>query len=384
MTTHPRNSLLHLNRDSIVAQYGLETLGNIGVIDLQSGQAVIEETAANIHPAFVRDRWALDHQDDWQFLEPVLRLASCYLNESSVLPFFSGLLERGNDSTWRPLEGKAIEDKWKRKVWMFDALHGKDAATVTRLQTDTWKRLAAMRACVRWRFHELAGPYAITVFTNSAPDLAGPKTKASVIKVNRNYLRVLKGQTKSTEYVKTGNFDQGAALLRTRMHMAMIVCHEFTHALLNATWAREDNEWAPTPSTTTTPLPPLPPLPPEPFFRDDRISELGWAFQQYAFGGLLRPIGNFHPNSADATFPYGFFLEHFPGAIKKDDEYMRKFQRATPSQWGVTTRLRHGVHMNYVQKQFTKKFWNKTVLLSGGHLRVQDHEKVASVEDVVW
>ncbi|KAF1351382.1 hypothetical protein BDV97DRAFT_369023 [Delphinella strobiligena] len=310
MTTLPRHSLLHLNKDSIIAKYGLEALRNIGVIDLQSGQPVNEdfiltpgttriksreETAKSIHPVFARDRWALDSQDDWQVLEPVLRLASC-----------------GNESLCK--------------------------MAVRRLRR---------------------------------------KTKASVIKVNRNYLKVLKGQIKSTEYVKAENFDQAAALLRTRMHMAMIVCHEFTHALHNATWEREDDEWAPTLSTTT-------PLPPEPFFRDDRISELGWAFQQYAFGGLLRPIGYFQPDSADAAFPYGFFLEHFPGAVKKEDEHMRKFQQATPFQLGVTTILRHGVHMSYVQKQFTKEFWNKTVLLSGSHLRVQDHDKVAFVEDVVW
>lgn len=327
MTTLPRHSLLHLNKDSIIAKYGLEALRNIGVIDLQSGQPVNEdfiltpgttriksreETAKSIHPVFARDRWALDSQDDWQVLEPVLRLASC-----------------GNESLCKMAVRRLSRSLCPHHIY-------EQRSRPSRTKDESF--------CHQGKSKLFEGA--------EEPDQ-------------------IYGIRQSRE------FRPGCSTLRTRMHMAMIVCHEFTHALHNATWEREDDEWAPTLSTTT-------PLPPEPFFRDDRISELGWAFQQYAFGGLLRPIGYFQPDSADAAFPYGFFLEHFPGAVKKEDEHMRKFQQATPFQLGVTTILRHGVHMSYVQKQFTKEFWNKTVLLSGSHLRVQDHDKVAFVEDVVW
>lgn len=125
-----------------------------------------------IHPVFRRQNWLDISDDDYRLLDPVLRLASCYLYEPSVMPFFTGLLRR--EFTKIPNVPQAVA--WKFILNRFDPVPY-DSVQGRQQQIKTWKTLANMKDCIKWRFnHDNPGTWASSRATKSGGHYEGGLT----------------------------------------------------------------------------------------------------------------------------------------------------------------------------------------------------------------
>lgn len=82
-----------------------------------------------------------------------------------------------------------------------------------------------------------------------------------------------------------------SAICRTYCLLATILIHEFVHAFVRAYFE------VPNRSTTEGPI--------EPWAPGDRCNEAGWAFENFVFGGLVKPMKIFIPPMSD---DYDVFL----------------------------------------------------------------------------
>lgn len=101
--------------------------------------------------------------------------------------------------------------------------------------------------------------------------------------------------------------------------------------------------------------------PPDAFYSDHRIAELGNAFEQVVFGGNIDPLGGY------IAAPYGLKIIQFPGSRRttipkpgKAPSYER--ERGSPIKFGCTSWPVYPVNMMYVNKLFTKDFWEREVV----------------------
>lgn len=148
-------------------------------------------------------------------------------------------------------------------------------------------------------------------------------------------MQVLKGQINVTHFVKAEDFDVEAGRLRTMTAFVHALLHELCHAIYKATT-------------------PISMHGSEPFYRDDRMAELGWAFTQVVFGGGIYPLGR---NPRHTACPYGSGVARWPEGISYGSGRMR----ASAARYGETYARRSIVKMQWLQKFFTRRFWDVDV-----------------------
>lgn len=122
-----------------------------------------------IHPIFRRKNWIDISDDEYKLLDPGLRLASCFLYEPSVMPFFTGILRR--EFTKITNVPQAVTEKFMLN--RFDPIpYTSDKGW--KQQTATWKTLANMKDCISWRFnYEYPLAWAASMPTKTGGHYAG-------------------------------------------------------------------------------------------------------------------------------------------------------------------------------------------------------------------
>ncbi|KAG2170973.1 hypothetical protein JADG_010712 [Aureobasidium aubasidani] len=186
--------------------------------------------------------------------------------------------------------------------------------------------------------------------TNDAPEDSTivPGACKAIITFNKELLDVLQHKLKTSNISrrwKPGT-DAKSAYLRTQLLFAITAVHE----VLDAIWRVNNAKYSDTDPTITSAYK----QPFEPFWRDQRMNELGNAWEGQVFGGTFWPIGT--PESA--AVPYGLFSLPFPGLtrVPPDDTVM---ERGEPEEWGVNWSTMYPVEMEFVRSLFTHEKWRE-------------------------
>lgn len=275
-----------------------------------------------IHPLF-------SGLEQYDHLQPALRLASKFLDEPSLLPYWNGLIF----STYHHLP--STSQKLNAPCYCF--LQQPGPLGTTQLQLVRKAMLHA--ACTtRYEFEEGSntGAWAICV-RNSTPALRPFLGTGSIIRLSKAFLTILDPSTALSTPQR----------LRTSFLLANTLAHEFAHAARNA--------------RVNPPAPPIEDF--EPFFHDHRRAEVGHAWESVILGGRIFPF----LNAYDSRF--GMCIEKWPDL---DEKYMvvRRDQpgsatiplsRKPPKKWSTM----YTIPMPFVQSLFTQDFWNRQVKLFG-------------------
>lgn len=94
-------------------------------------------------------------------------------------------------------------------------------------------------------------------------------------------------------------------------------------------------------------------IPEEPFYRDQRLAELGFAFESVLFGGDIRPL------TCDVAAPFGFVVDDWPGVAEPQRQPGRATelgytQRGGPTKWKVRWNTEYMVPMDFIKQFFTR------------------------------
>lgn len=88
-------------------------------------------------------------------------------------------------------------------------------------------------------------------------------------------------------------FSKQDAVLRTQLVLAITLVHEVCHALHMAATNDQDE--------------------PEPFYRDHRLAEVGYAIESALLNGTIEPIGDYAKFPELLAAPYGLTICRWPG-----------------------------------------------------------------------
>lgn len=124
-------------------------------------------STAGIHPVFRREAWLNITRADYARLKPVLTLASRFLDEPAMLPFFHGVLDRASMETLRDAKAKRTTKLAPRELMR---VFGKKkigalpaAASSSGQQVAVWLMIRKLKDCVRFRVGGCTAPvYAVT------------------------------------------------------------------------------------------------------------------------------------------------------------------------------------------------------------------------------
>lgn len=275
-----------------------------------------------IHPLF-SDLQQYDH------LHPALRLASKFLDEPTLLPYWNGLIF----STYHYLA--CTSRNFNAPCYCF--LQRPGPLERNQLQLVRKAMLHAART-TRYEFAEAssAGAWAICIRspTRALRPFAGT---GSIIRLSKAFLTILDPTTNLSTSQR----------LRTSFLLANTLAHEFAHAARNA--------------RVSPPQPPVEDF--EPFFYDHRRAEVGHAWESVVLGGRIFPF----LNAFDSRF--GMCIEKWPDL---DEKYMvvRPSQagsaviplsRKPPKKWSTM----YTIPMPFVQALFTQDFWHRQVKVFG-------------------
>jgi len=114
----------------------------------------------HIHPVFERSRWLDVSDDDYDLLAPSIRLASCFLNEPAMMPYWKGLFH----TPWSLLNDPALVNKVGVPLHQFHRRNHHPDDVQGRTETRAvWMKLQKMSRHVRWSF----SPDLITKFATT-------------------------------------------------------------------------------------------------------------------------------------------------------------------------------------------------------------------------
>lgn len=175
----------------------------------------------------------------------------------------------------------------------------------------------------------------------------------ATIRLDQSFIDALTGVTKASDKRYTWNIltiDDASALLRTKFQLAMIMLHEYLHSV----WQARYSLFAPGIPNSRYPNDGWS-VSREPYFLDHRDNELGHAFIAELLGGIISPNGRYA-----ATVPYGLHTSRWPGI--RDSTPTTLFSAA---KWGMGWQTFYLCPMDYIQRIFTKQFWDKEVERQG-------------------
>ncbi|KAF1347055.1 hypothetical protein BDV97DRAFT_423662 [Delphinella strobiligena] len=351
-----RNRIWH-GGDPILKRLRLKDLHRNGYIDHPSGAFPQIETdnfqaritfsladpvtgAANdkynfIHPVFKPENWVQLAPEDYERISPALRLASSFLCEPSVLGFYQAIIRAP-----QRLHDSDAEALLKRKVYCIGTspMLRQSLPVVAQI-------MVRMQHHVKWHFGNgnLTGTAWMVTNYDLNKDGLHPnrRSMSSDVHIRPEFLEVFRQKIHVSQFAKAENFDNAAAYCRTANFFAHGLLHELYHALHSAAVPTMDH---PT-------IPGAKAIVPEPFYRDDRLAELGWAFQQVVFGGGIAPLGW---NPITPAAPYGMSALRWPGGI---GEPTIGEPRASPARWNETYITEGILDVEWHRKFFTRKFW---------------------------
>lgn len=274
-----------------------------------------------IHPLF-------SGLQQYGYLEPALRLASKFLDEPCLLPYWNALIF----GTYHYLP--STSQKFNAPCFSFQR---PGPLGQPQLQLTQRAMLHAART-THYEFEEGSSTEAWALCLRSAtPALQPFPGTGSIIRLSKAFLTVLDPATNLTIPQR----------LRTSFLLANTLAHEFAHAARNA--------------RIKPPRPPIEDF--EPFFYDHRRAEVGHAWESVVLGGRIFPF----LNAFDSRF--GMCLEKWPDL---EEKYMVvrpdqpgcppiPLSRAPPKKWSTM----YTIPMPFVQAMFTEDFWNRQVRIFG-------------------
>ncbi len=303
--------------DFYLKRFELQELHANQVIDLPT--AHLGDLCNPIHPLF----FSLQR---FTHLRPALRLATKFIEEPSLLPYWHGLIF----STYHYLP--FTSRRLNAPCYSFSQRPG--PLTVPQLERVRQGMLYAART-TSFEFVESSGIDAWAVCVRSSATALRPfPGTGSIIRLSKAFLTVLHPATTLSNPQR----------LRTSLLLANTLAHEFAHAARNARMK-----------------PPQSPIEDfEPFFYDQRRAEVGHAWESVVLGGRIFPF----LNAYDSRF--GMCVEKWPDL---DEKYMVvrpnkppiPISRKPPKKWTTM----YAMPMPFVQSLFTQAFWDREVGVCG-------------------
>ncbi|KAF1351943.1 hypothetical protein BDV97DRAFT_135603 [Delphinella strobiligena] len=177
------------------------------------------------------------------------------------------------------------------------------------------------------------------------------RTLGSSVLITQEIIQVLRGDASSKAFPHAATFDETVARTRTQFFLATILLHEFMHCVWRAT-----HEHFPTVDASTESFH-------EPFYLNDRISELGLVISELVFGGIPYVCGW---NPMHPALPYGLNMRTFPGNMRAVDLHGSALELGSPAIYGAELYTWTAISVKDIHKFFTKRFWDMEVAVSGG------------------
>lgn len=241
-----------------------------------------------IHRIFQYEMWQGLHWEDYNEIRPALKLASCMLEEPSMMTFFNGLIGQ-------PWKNVHMSDTMKANhpgevFQYFEPSDAFDPAAAQCGFDDIWELMINMSKYIKWEFGPVDGAYGVTTADVYKPGMRGYATQSSVITMNEHYLEVLSRLKQATDITPWISHDDslvnGPAVMRAHFCMAVTMMHELCHAICYS----------------VTPFRHMGTQ--EPFLRDMRKNELGHAYEVMAFGVRIetRELIGIKCTTADQTY----------------------------------------------------------------------------------
>ncbi|KAH0352343.1 hypothetical protein KCU83_g3958, partial [Aureobasidium melanogenum] len=257
----------------------------------------------HIHPCLQRSHWKnMNEDEDWEAILPSVELASRFLHDPGITPFFAGLADNNVRNLDDPIHQKTHNREFAQ--WEFDNTVGKENNTAIE------NALFAMMAFRKW----------IVLGFEMLEDCHG-----------------LPGWSDAEQKCVIG--------LDIRFLLAAIIIREIAHCA----WKIHALD------TGTTELA-------EAYLRDRPTNELGYEVEKMVFSGLIRASGK--KNHASAS--YGMIIAHYPGPNNADDDNDLEFYpRGLPRDWNQIWCTEYPVHMGLCKRMFTKNFWDGEVARYG-------------------
>ncbi|KAG9633488.1 hypothetical protein KCU64_g15789, partial [Aureobasidium melanogenum] len=257
----------------------------------------------HIHSCLQRSQWKnMNEDEDWEAILPSVELASRFLDDPGITPFFAGLAGNNVRKLDDPIHQKTHNREFAQ--WDFDNTVGKENNTATE------NALFAMMAFRKWIvlvFEKLEGCHGLTGWSDA-------ESKCVVG-------------------------------LDIRFLLAATLIHEIAHCA----WKIRALD------TGATELA-------EPYLRDRPTNELGYEVEKMIFSGSIRASGRRDHVSA----PYGLRIERYPGPNHADlDNNLELFPRGQPRDWNQVWCTEYPVHMGLCKRMFTKNFWDGEVVRYG-------------------
>lgn len=366
--------LEYMNRNRLLDVYGPSVLMMTGVINyLPAPMPPVSYNFAHalsrfggvmpaLHPIFARENFICSDVA-YTELEPALELASSFINEPTMQPFFEAVMDT---KRYQDIKSPKFEARFGHRPQIFD-VKSLDPKTSMKDAMAIWKTVAQLKDAVEffimgdnlcegrdaedsymstrsWQI-EGTGLKSVSVQTSIPPhkrlncavtdECNRPKASGSTIIMHQYWIDAL--QSKGSQAEDFPHYDDQppdleAAYMRTILVTAITLCHELTHALRYATRDRKPSKR-------------------EPFFLHNHVAELGFVFENLLFRGVTEPI----PGGVKAlACPYGLTTYRFPGGTDVGGAAYKSAYKA-----GYKHTSHRVVIMRDVHKFFTTDFWQK-------------------------
>ncbi|THZ71014.1 hypothetical protein D6C84_10343 [Aureobasidium pullulans] len=303
------------------AKMSEEIYGRLAFADFRNPT---HEETLKIHPVLSPNMWGKTTPQVYAMMVPALRLATAVLDDPITLNYFHALstpsdLMHTRLSTFP--DGRTEECK---TMEIPDTLSEAEQQVV-------YDKICKMQSYTNWGFETTDDRrYGITIPVEASKHAAEyfvpasqPGTCKTEIKLNYCFIKVLSWFSADQEtrgyderyrriFVDTQTKAQisperrarislNSAIYRTTFQLASSILHEFAHAFSLAYYETHRSASAPS----------------EPWVKGNRCNEQGHAFENYIFGGLVRPMSVRSP-SIDRQFghlqvisaPFGFYTTH--------------------------------------------------------------------------
>lgn len=182
---------------------------------------------------------------------------------------------------------------------------------------------------------------------------------------------------------------------RAQLHLAVAIMHELCHGLLLASREFKPSVYDYCMAGKAIGISAFSPqnldFEFEPFYRNHRVAELGYALEQVLFGGWYGMIAmNKSPFQFNLTAPlYGLITATFPGDGDPWN-YFPEEMIAKGAQYGHSTTFRYPIPMDFIHRFFTRRFWDKVAPQYGlkayhtnRHVGVKCNEPALSPGDIL-
>ncbi|KAK6008193.1 hypothetical protein QM012_000096 [Aureobasidium pullulans] len=246
-----------------------------------------------IHPVLRSEMWINVTDRQYSLMKPALLLASAILDDPVTLNYFHALsMPAASMDTISHISRGLIANC---KIMTIPETLSPEQ------QQAVYKKLCNMRNFTHWGF-ERSGVIDGMGYTEPLINGAGnyipatkPRTMQSKIRLRTEYIRVLEDYAAIADpedesynriyedsYTMAGihpsrrpPISHVSAIYRTGLSLAATMLHELTHAFTMAYFETTRSKILDNPC--------------EPWVRGDRANEQGWAFENYAFGGVVYP-----------------------------------------------------------------------------------------------